>query len=142
MDQWTLGVVSSYHMIGQQPWLTIRSDNGTCKLDLRRPSNAIQVDWVKYAIQTRAGTDAAALNAEQLRDQFDEVTELGSKCRAKVPTEVTKLLPTPFDPDGEVPIIRPDYLAILSARRQHGFKWDMNKKSKRAYECSICPSNR
>ncbi|EGZ13288.1 hypothetical protein PHYSODRAFT_410023, partial [Phytophthora sojae] len=66
LDEWTFGVVAGYHMAGGHPYLHVRGDGVPVKLKLEQPPNVIKVDWVNYVLQTGAGQNASAVNAEEM----------------------------------------------------------------------------
>ncbi|KAE8958723.1 hypothetical protein PR003_g31997 [Phytophthora rubi] len=131
MDEWSFGVVTGYRMTQSIPWLHVRCAEGAAKIKLEQPPNVIKVDWVNYVIQTGAGTNASATNAEELVALMDDVCAQCDKIRSGLPSKVAKFLSVAFDADATVPIIRPDTLAVLVAPRQHVLDCALAKKSKK-----------
>ncbi|KAE8881465.1 hypothetical protein PF005_g14110 [Phytophthora fragariae] len=131
MDEWSFGVVTGYRMTQSIPWLHVRCAEGAAKIKLEQPPNVIKVDWVNYVIQTGAGTNASATNAEELVALMDDVCAQCDKSRSGLPSKVAKSLSVAFDADATVPIIRPDTLAVLVAPRQHVLDCALAKKSKK-----------
>ncbi|KAE9225226.1 hypothetical protein PF005_g5607 [Phytophthora fragariae] len=130
MDAWTNGVVIGYTMSGADAVLHMRLPGSSCKLVLRQPMNVVIVEWVDYALQTEAGTNAVVLNAVELTDKLEDVRALCAKSRSALPAKVVQALSVPFEPAAIAPVIRPDTLAVVLVPRQHVFECAMKRKRK------------
>ncbi|KAI9996496.1 hypothetical protein PInf_014224 [Phytophthora infestans] len=130
MDEWTVGLVTGYHMFKHQPWLHIRCKDDAKQIKLEQPPNVIKVDWINYVLQTRAGSNASATNGEELLVLMDEACAQWGKSRGALPPKLAKTLTIPFEGDALVPVIRADTLAVVSVPRQHVLDCARNKKSK------------
>ncbi|KAF4036767.1 hypothetical protein GN244_ATG11483 [Phytophthora infestans] len=131
MDEWTVGLVTGYHMFKHQPWLHIRCKDDAKQIKLEQPPNVIKVDWTNYVLQTGAGSNASATNAEELLVLMDEACAQWGKSRGALPPKLAKTLTIPFEGDALVPVIRADTLAVVSVPRQHVLDCARNKKSKK-----------
>ncbi|KAE8962053.1 hypothetical protein PR001_g29835 [Phytophthora rubi] len=99
-----------------------------CKVELQRSVNVIMVDWISYALQQSAGTNAAVINAVEFLKVMDDI--LGA-CAKGVPAKLFNSLSVPYAPDHMVEDIRPDTLALVSVPRQHIISCSLKKKAKR-----------
>ncbi|ETP05460.1 hypothetical protein F441_17929 [Phytophthora nicotianae CJ01A1] len=93
------------------------------KVKLDQPPNVIKVDWVNYVLQTGTGTNAAAMNANELVMLMDEVSVQCGKSRTALPSKVTKLLPQ-FQ-------LFVQTLLVISVPRQHVLDCSLNKKGRK-----------
>jgi hypothetical protein len=114
--QWTYGLVSGYTMQNGAAVLAVRSATTSLQLPLTSPQSVIVVDRLNYVLRTGATINFMAMNAFELLDRQNEVIVAGGKSRSGIPASVlSTMLSVTFEPEEQVPLIRPDTLEVVLA---------------------------